>query len=309
MEIAPAAKHTEPTLLNVYQSSWLLWLVMNPIRRFSEPSLRAPVAVVAFEGWNDASEAASGTVAYLIGQYDAEPFAIVDPETFINFEETRPTIVVDDGQTRELLWPATRFYAVEMTDRDHDLVIVLGSEPQLRWQGFARAVIDLLRDVGVKQVVLLGSFLAQIPHTSPVPVMGTSDNPQVLVELGIRGANYQGPTGIVGVLGHILRQEGFNAMTFWAAAPHYLGTNANPKAMLALLEQASKVLDLSVDGTELATVSGDFESRVNAAMSASTEFTSYVTRLEETVDETTAEISLSDAAELISEVENFLREN
>ena len=281
---------------------------MDPIRRFSEPSLRAPVAVIAFEGWNDASEAASGTVAYLIGQFDAEPFAIVDPETFINFEETRPTIVVEDGQGREVSWPATKLYAAEMTDRDHDLVVVIGSEPQLRWQSFAQVITDLLRDLGVKQVVLLGAFLAQTPHTSPVPVMGTAADPQVLVELGVQGANYEGPTGIVGVLGHILSQEGFDVMSFWAATPHYLGTNANPKAMLALLEKTAKVLDLSVDGTELATVSGDFESRVNAAMSASTEFTSYVTRLEEAAHEPTAQISRSDAAELISEVEDFLKE-
>ncbi|MEE9534374.1 MAG: PAC2 family protein [Acidimicrobiia bacterium] len=281
---------------------------MDPIRRFSEPSLRAPVAVMAFEGWNDASEAASGTVAYLIGQYDAEPFAIVDPETFINFEETRPTIVVEDGQAREVSWPATKLYAAEMTDRDHDLVVVVGSEPQLRWQGFAQVITDLLRDLGVKQVVLLGAFLAQTPHTSPVPVMGTADDPQVLIELGVRGANYEGPTGIVGVLGPILREEGFDVMSFWAATPHYLGTNANPKAMLALLEKTAKVLDLSVDASELATVSGDFESRVNAAMSVSTEFTSYVTRLEEAAEEPTTQISPSDAAELISEVEDFLKE-
>ena len=281
---------------------------MDPIRRFSEPSLRAPVAVMAFEGWNDASEAASGTVAYLIGQYDAEPFAIVDPETFINFEETRPTIVVEDGQAREVSWPATKLYAAEMTDRDHDLVVVVGSEPQLRWQGFAQVITDLLRDLGVKQVVLLGAFLAQTPHTSPVPVMGTADDPQVLIELGVRGANYEGPTGIVGVLGPILRQEGFDVMSFWAATPHYLGTNANPKAMLALLEKTAKVLDLSVDASELATVSGDFESRVNAAMSVSTEFTSYVTRLEEAAEEPAIQISPSDAAELVSEVEDFLKE-
>jgi proteasome assembly chaperone (PAC2) family protein len=264
--------------------------------------------VIAFEGWNDASEAASGTLAYLIGQYDAEPFAIVDPETFINFEETRPTIVVEDGRAREVSWPATRLYAAEMTDRDHDLVVLVGSEPQLRWQGFAQVITDLLRDLGVKQVVLLGAFLAQTPHTSPVPVMGTADDPQVLIELGVRGANYEGPTGILGVLGHILRQEGFDAVTFWAATPHYLGTNANPKAMLALLEKTAKILDLSVDASELATVSGDFESRVNAAMSVSTEFTSYVTRLEEAAEEPTAQISPSDAAELISEVEDFLKE-
>ena len=282
---------------------------MNPIRSFSEPNVRAPVAVIAFEGWSDASEAASGAVAYLIGQYDAEPFAIIDPETFINFEETRPTIAVEDGLPLELSWPATKAYALKMTDRDHDLVILIGSEPQLRWQTFAQVITGLLRDLGVKQVVLLGAFLAQSPHTSPVPIMGTSDNPQALVDLGIHGANYVGPTGIVGVLGHVLRQEGFDAMSFWAATPHYLGTNANPKAMLALLEQTSKVLDLSVDGTELSTVAGDFDTRISAAMSASTDFASYVTRLEEAADETLGDISRSEAAELITEVEDFLKEN
>ncbi len=282
---------------------------MDEVRRFSEPNLRAPGALVAFEGWSDASDAASGTAAYLIGQYDAEPFAIIDPETFINFEETRPTVVVEDGQTLEIAWPATKLFAVEMTDRDHDLVIVLGSEPQLRWQGFSEVLTTLLKELGVKQVVLLGAFLAQAPHTSPVPVMGTAANLQVLAELGIRGANYEGPTGIVGVLGHSLRQEGLDAMSFWAASPHYLGTNANPKTMLALLEIATKVLDISVDGTELSTVTEDFVSRVNAAMGASSDFTSYVTRLEEAVDDNAAEISRSNAAELISEVEEFLKEN
>lgn len=282
---------------------------MDEVRRFSEPSLRAPVALVAFEGWNDASDSASGTAAYLIGQYDSEPFAIIDPETFINFEETRPAVVVEDGQTREITWPATKFFAAEMSDRDHDLVIVVGNEPQLRWKGFCEVVTGMLRELGVKQVVLLGAFLAQSPHTSPVPIMGTADSPQALAELGIQGANYEGPTGIVGVLGHILRQEGLDAMSFWAATPHYLGTNANPKAMLALLEIATKVLDISVDGTELATVAGDFESRVNAAMGASPDFSTYVTRLEEAVDESLGDISRADAAELISEVEDFLKEN
>lgn len=282
---------------------------MDPVRRLSDPLLRKPVALLAFEGWNDASDAASGTIAYIISQFDAEPFLIIDPEEFIDFHETRPIITVEDGATGELAWPATRMYGVHFEEGEHDLVLVLGDEPQLRWQGFGALLVDEFRRMGVEQVVLLGAFLGQVPHTAPVPVIGTAASTDELIELGLTGANYSGPTGIVGVLAHLFRQEGLSTLSLWAATSHYLGTNPNPKAMLALLEQAARILDISVDATELARVAGDFESRVDAAMSASEEFSAYVRRLESFAGDAGADFNTSDAAELISEVEDFLREN
>lgn len=282
---------------------------MDPVRRLSDPGLRRPLALAAFEGWNDASDAASGTIAYLIGQFDAEPFLIIDPEEFIDFHETRPRIRVADGVTEELAWPATKLYGVHMEDGDHDLLLVLGDEPQLRWQTFGRVLAAELGRLGVERMVLLGAFLGQVPHTATVPVIGTSDTPEELLALGLTGADYEGPTGIVGVLAHLFRQEGIPALSLWAATSHYLGTNPNPKAMLALLDRAARILEINVDATELAEVAGEFEARVDAAMADSEEFTGYVRRLEALTEEARPDFDASAAAELISEVEDFLKEN
>ena len=281
---------------------------MGPVRRLSEPGLRNPVAVVAFEGWNDASDAASGTISYLIGQFDAEPFLIVDPEEFIDFHETRPIVTVEDGVTEQLAWPATRMYGVPQ-DAESDLVLVLGDEPQLRWQTFGGVLIEEFRRIGVTQVVFLGAFLGQVPHTAPVPIFGTAASSDDLVRIGVAGANYEGPTGIVGVLSHLFREEGIPALSLWAATPHYLGTNPNPKAMLALLDRTAGILDISVDATELAEVAGEFEARVDAAMSSSDEFSGYVSRLEALAEGARADLEESAAADLIAEVEDFLRDN
>lgn len=282
---------------------------MDSVRRFHNPELRSPVALVAFEGWNDASDAASGVIAYIVGQFDAEPFAVIDPEEFIDFHQTRPTVEVTGGVTDELAWPATRAYAVKLEDCDHDLLLILGDEPQLRWQTFGRAVSELLSDFGVSQVVLLGAFLGQVPHTIPVPIIGTAGSSEELAKHGLVGADYAGPTGIVGVLSHLFRQDGLPTTSLWAATPHYLGTNPNPKAMLALLDQAARMLDIPVDATELSEVAGEFESRVDAAMSASKEFTEYVSRLEKAAAESNQTFDRADADELIAEVEQFLQEN
>lgn len=281
---------------------------MDAVRRLSDPELRKPVAIAAFEGWNDASDAASGTVAYLIGQFDAEPFLIIDPEHFIDFHETRPTVTVEGGVAEELAWPATKMYGVHLEGERRDLVLVLGDEPQLRWQTYGGLLLNEFQRMGVEQVVLLGAFLGQVPHTGPVPVIGTAGSTEELHELGLQGADYQGPTGIVGVLSHLLREEGVSTLSLWAATSHYLGTNPNPKAMLALLERTARILDISVDATELAEVAGEFESRVDAAMAASDEFSSYVRRLE-SLQEGSPDFNPSDAANLISEVEDFLKEN
>lgn len=289
--------------------AWITLNLMDSVRRLSDPGLRKPVALVAFEGWNDASDAASGALSYLIGQFDAEPFLIIDPEEFIDFHETRPTIRVEDGATEELAWPATRLYGIQMEEGEHDLLVVLGDEPQLRWQAFGRLLSDEFARLGVDQVVLLGAFLGQVPHTGPVPVIGTAGTTDELIELGLTGANYHGPTGIVGVLSHLFRQDGLSTLSLWAATSHYLGTNPNPKAMLALLEQASRILAFTVDATELAEVAGEFEARVDAAMSESEEFSKYVQRLESLAGDAGADLSRSDAADLISEVEDFLKEN
>ena len=201
--------------------------------------------VVAFEGWNDACDAASGAATYVLGHFDAaEPFAVLEPEEFFDFQEQRPVVAVDDGGTRSLAWPTTRFYALPLPDRERDLVVVVGHEPHLRWKTFSRRIAQFLADQGAEDALLMGAFIGQVAHTVPVPIIGVATDPAEVQRLGLMTSRYEGPTGIVGVMLEAFREVGMPALSLWAATPHYLAANPNPKAMLALVEQAASILGL-----------------------------------------------------------------
>ncbi len=279
---------------------------MDPIRRFRRPSLRAPHAVLAWEGWNDACEAASGAAAFLLGQYDTEPFAVVEPEEFFDFSERRPQVEIDEGGTRRLDWPDTRLFDVTADDADRDLVVVLGEEPHLRWKTYTRSVVQALADLDVQLAVTLGAYIGQVAHTVPVPITGVATDPALVAHLGLSSSRYEGPTGIVGVTMEAFREVGIPAVSLWAATPHYLAANPNPQAMLALTEQAAHILGISVDTSELVTAAREFRTRVDAAMSENDDFVAYVRGLEQ--QETAPPIDDARSDELISEIEEFLRE-
>lgn len=280
---------------------------MEPVERLEQPVLRNPRALVAFEGWNDASEAASGAVSFLLGQYEPEPFALIHPEQFFNFAARRPFVEIDEGGTRHLSWPTTKCYGFEGGAEDHDLVVILGEEPHLRWKTFAGEAIGLLEELEVERIVILGGFIGQVAHTLPVPIVGVATDPELVARHGLAASRYQGPTGIVGVLMEACRLAGLPAISLWAAVPHYLATNANPKAMLALLTKAGEVLELSMDTSELAKVAEEFESRVDAAMAESAEFAQYVKRLESTAGDL-HQVEPEAGRVLVEEIEQFLRE-
>ncbi len=283
---------------------------MDPIRRFHRPQLRRPTAVVAFEGWNDACDAASGAVAYLISQFDVEPFAVIEPEEFFDFQARRPHVEVDEGGTRSLTWPDTRFFAVRLPDRDRDVVLVLGEEPNLRWKTYARLVAQVLTDCDVELVVTLGAFIGQVAHTQPVPIVGVATDPEMVVRHDLMRSRYEGPTGIVGVLLEACREAGMPAVSLWAATPHYLAANPNPKAMRALLRRAEGIGQLGVDTAELDEVVSEFEAKVDAAMEASDDLSDYVRRLEgETeIDDASLSADAHSSARLIEDIEEFLRD-
>ncbi len=290
---------------------------MDPIRRFSRPQLRRPVAVVAFEGWNDACDAASGAVAYLISQFEVEPFAAIEPEEFFDFQARRPMVEIDDGDTRSLSWPDTRFFAVERPDRDRDLVLVLGEEPNLRWKTYARLVAQVLAGVDAELVVTLGAFIGQVAHTQPVPIVGVATDPDLVARHDLVRSRYEGPTGIVGVLLEACREAGLPAVSLWAATPHYLAANPNPKAMRALLSRTERIGALGVDTDELDQVVVEFEAKVDEAMLASDDLTDYVRRLEDGADDADVEAAVeagplsADArtsARLIEDIEEYLRD-
>lgn len=280
---------------------------MDAIHRFSRPALRRPRAIIAFDGWGDACEAASGAANYLTGALDAgEPFAAIDPEEFFDFQAHRPTVSIGDGETRRLTWPTTSFYGVSLPEDDRDLVIVTGDEPSYRWKTYSRHLTQVLCESDVEEVILLGAFIGTVAHTQQVPVIGVATDPAMVVRNGLLTSSYEGPTGIVGVVVEACREAGIPALALWAATPHYLAANPNPKAMLALASRATSILDLAVDFAELETVTDEYLGRVNAALESSEEFSEYVAQLEQ-IEPTADSIDPGAAEGLVTEIEDYLR--
>lgn len=275
---------------------------MDHLRRFARPRLRSPRALLAWEGWNDACDAASGSAAYLLASVERpEPLAVIEPEEFYDFQLRRPQVKIDEGGTRQLTWPMTRAFVLPAGH--HDLVLVTGEEPNLRWKTYTRTLAGLLSDHDVEMVVTLGAFVGQVAHTRPVPIVGVATDPALVEQYGLLASSYEGPTGIVGVMLEACREVGIPALSLWAATPHYLAANPNPKAMAALLGVARRVLELDLDLAEMEQMAADFDARVDEAMTENDEFVEYVRRLE---DEGTT-IDPSRSAQMINEIEDFLR--
>ncbi len=280
---------------------------MDHVHRSSRPQLRRPRAILAWEGWNDASDAASGAVSYILGQRDDPvPFAWIEPEEFYDFQVRRPHVEVDDGGTRSLSWPRTSAFAID-AETNHDLVLVLGEEPNLRWKTYTRSVARLLAESDVEMVVTLGAFIGQVAHTAPVPIVGVATDPVLVEQYGLRTSRYEGPTGVVGVMLEACREIGIPAVSLWAAVPHYLAANSNPAAMLALLDKVQEVLEVDIDTTELKAATSEFRTKIDEAMAENEDFTGYVQRLEEESAEMSS-IDPSGGGSLITEIEDFLKD-
>jgi predicted ATP-grasp superfamily ATP-dependent carboligase len=272
----------------------------------ARPRLRRPALVAAFEGWNDAGDAASFAARFLATQCDAEQFAELDPEDFYDFTDTRPRVKLDDNLQREILWPANEFYAAKPAGVERDLIVVIGTEPQLRWKTFSRQIVGVARSLDASMVVTLGALLAEVAHSRPVAVVGTTSDPEIAEELGLRPSSYQGPTGIVGVLHDECRQAGLPSASLWAAVPAYVPSSPSPKAALALVERCSALLGLPVDTAELQQATSSYERQVSELVDADEETAAYVAELEQRTDDDPA-TELADGSALIEEVERFLR--
>ncbi|HDH03682.1 MAG TPA: PAC2 family protein [Actinobacteria bacterium] len=279
---------------------------MSSIEWLEEPHLLDPVAIVGFEGWNDASDAASGVAEYLIDQAEVQPFARLDMEQYVNYQMSRPHVLIAETG-RVIHWPSTGFFRLTLQDSGRHLVVVLGDEPHLRWQGFTSEIVDMLSGLGVTTVVTLGAFIGQVPHTLPVPIFGDAAEPGLTDRLGVIQSNYEGPTGIVGVLHSALRDAGFSATTLWAAVPHYLAANPNPKATLTLLEHLGRAIGHNFDVENLITEVEDFEHHVAEAMDGSSDFIEYVRQLESSADKPMVEAR--EGEQLVQEIENYLKDS
>src|SRR5690606_33065199 len=202
-------------------------------------------------------------------------------------------------------WPATRIYAVELPGGGGDALLLIGSEPQLRWRTFSQQVIRIAREAGCRLVVTLGALVAEVPHSRPVPVVGTVTDPSLESELGLAPSTYEGPTGIVGVLSAACREAGLPSASLWAAVPTYVPTAPSPKATLALLERTAEVLGAWVPTTDLEIAAAAYERQVTELVQEDDETSDYVSQLEQRHD---ADDDEGAARSLVEEVERFLRE-
>ena len=208
---------------------------MDFVQLEGDPDLRSPRMVAAFKGWNDAGGAASLAAGYLRSVTDAERFAVIDSEPFIDYQQTRPTVHMVDGDVRKVEWPVTEVFA----SSEHDLLIVLGTEPNMRWRSFSDAIVEVARRYRSELVITMGALLADTPHTRPVPVSASASDPELMTRHGLARSTYEGPTGIVGVLHDSCSRAGLVSASLWAATPHYISATPNPQAALALLERLS----------------------------------------------------------------------
>jgi len=273
------------------------------------PRLRSPVMVCAFRGWNDAAAAASTALTAVADSLDAELVARVDPEEYFDFQSTRPTITMDEGQTRRIEWPENNVFAVRIPSADRDLVLLDGTEPNLRWRTFSETIATVADALGVEMVITLGALIAEVSHTLPVPITGLASSAELVEELELERSNYEGPTGIVGVVHDLCRQNGIDSASLWAAVPHYVAAVPNPKAALALLRRLEGLTGIAVEASELEEETADYEEQIGRAVAANPEIEELVSRIEaEQVDLLDEEGDLPNADTLAREFQRFLRQ-
>jgi predicted ATP-grasp superfamily ATP-dependent carboligase len=265
-----------------------------------DPALRRPNLVAAFRGWNDAGGAASLAAGYLRAVTDAERCAVIDSEPFIDYQQTRPTVQLVDGDVRRLDWPETEIYASEKSD----LVVVVGTEPNMRWRAFSGAIAELARRYRVDLVITMGALLADTPHTRPVPVSATASDDELMERFDLARSTYEGPTGIVGVLHDACARAGLRSASLWAATPHYISATPNPQAALALLQRLSEMIGTPPGSNELERAASEYALRVASAISDDPDIAGYVQQLEEAAD--AADPPSGD--ELAADFERYLRE-
>jgi proteasome assembly chaperone (PAC2) family protein len=276
------------------------------------PLLRNPVMIVAFSGWNDAAEAASGAVEHLLSGWRdksdevvPELIADVDSEDFYDFQVNRPQVSIDDSEIRSITWPTTQVFGLAIPSMQRDLVIVTGVEPSMRWKNFTADLLDLADDLEVSLVMTLGSLLADTPHSRPITVTGTGAHPSIASRLGVSVSKYEGPTGILGIIQDGCMRRGIDAISLWAAVPHYAASSPSPKATLALINTIEEFLDISIPMSDLPERSDAWEKEVDEIASEDSDVAEYVKALEESKD--AAELPDVSGDSIAKEFERYLR--
>jgi len=276
------------------------------------PPLRNPIMICAFTGWNDAAEAATGALSHLLGcwtdpEFDVVPelIAEIDAEDFYDFQVNRPTIVVDESSVRNLTWPGTQVFGLRTPSLENDFVIVRGVEPSMKWKTFTADILDLADDLEVEIVITIGSMLADTPHTRPITVSGSGAHPDIATRLGVEISKYEGPTGILGVLQDGCVRRGIDAVSLWAAVPHYASNTPSPKATLALVNALEDFLEISLPQGQLPEESLQWENEVSDLAKEDSDVAEYVKALEESKD--ASDLPEATGESIARELERFLR--
>jgi proteasome assembly chaperone (PAC2) family protein len=257
---------------------------MDYVQYYNQPELRNPLLIAAFAGWNDAADAATTAVKFLIDRWKPTKLAEIEPEEFYVFTETRPLVQSNKGIQSTIIWPSNQFLSYSAPYLDHDILIYLGVEPQLKWKTFTKTFVEICKGFNVTEALLLGAFLVDIPHSMNVPVSGFSSSTEMLDrlrELDVRSSNYSGPTGMVGVLHDNLYRANIPVSSLWAAAPHYLAATPNIKVTAALLTYLNTFLSFGLDLTDIQADAVRFEEQITALVARDPEASAYVRKLEE----------------------------
>jgi proteasome assembly chaperone (PAC2) family protein len=252
---------------------------VSPVQFHAPCELRDPIAILAYGGWNDGGEAATTAVAHLLETLSATKLATLEMEEFVDFTVVRPHVRLDDDGEREIRWPDHEFFAIRSEARPFDLLVGLGVEPHLRWRAFSSSVVEILRRAGVKLAILLGAFLDEVIYSQPIQLVAGSSDPALSAKLQLASSRYEGPTGIVGVLGDVLQREGIPTLSLWARLPHYVQAVPNSRAALALLQRVESITGFPVDKSGLEKAAATFDQEVSEAIAADPQLSAYVREL------------------------------
>lgn len=295
---------------------------MTYVQFIEEPSLRRPVLILSFAGWNDASEVATTAVRFLISRWEAKKFAEIDAEDFYNFARTRPHVRIEEDFNRTITWPENAFYYHVDPLLERDFVLLLGIEPNLKWRTFGEEILGVCRRVGVTSALSLGGLVADVPHTRSPRITAFSSDPDLVErfpELSIRRSRYEGPTGIVGVLSDAFTKNHIPVGSLWGNVPHYISASPNPKVVYALLSRLSTIYGLGLELSEMERAGRRFERQVNEALQHNPEVEQYVKQLEAREDEpgaeesqpttSSAQVELPRGEDVVRSLEEFLRQH
>ncbi len=290
---------------------------MEHVRRLAEPAVRNPAVVFAFTGWNDAGDAASAAVRAMVERWNATAIAEIDPEPFTDFATIRPHVRISNGR-RTIVWPTVGVWAASVPGGD--VLLVLGPEPSLRWKLFCRQLVGVAEEARARMAVSLGALLADVPHSRPVQIIGTASDPELIDRHELQRSRYEGPTGIVGVLHDAMSNAGIPTASLWAAVPQYAAQIPSPKAALALVERACRLIGSPAPVDVFASGAAEYDARVAALIADDEDLVEYVGRLESLVDDEAEDATgdleappaldadAVDPDEFVAEVERYLRD-